>query len=126
MRIAAFVDPLLNPLLVAIRTPAIRRRLRFYMCLGLGLFCAMFCPWINKQRKKKEHRHRQDNRKGSTIMTSGYASSGGISQSSRRASSATYASNDSEITLRILCTKQFIRSSILRRSKNFSQTHSVV
>ncbi|KAI1728803.1 hypothetical protein DdX_01006 [Ditylenchus destructor] len=122
-RIAAFVDPLLNPILVAIRTPAIRRRLRFYICLAFGLFCAVCCPWWNSKRKRR-HRHHKRKPSSTICTTAGYTSSGGYS--SRRASSATFTSTDSQITLRILCTKQFIRASILRRNGNSTCTHSVV
>nr|CAD2180076.1 unnamed protein product [Meloidogyne enterolobii] len=48
-RIAAFIDPLLNPLLVAVRTPAIRRKLRHHFYLTLQIFCAIFCPCWRKQ-----------------------------------------------------------------------------
>jgi len=59
-RIAAFIDPLLNPLLVAVRTPAIRRKLRHHFYLTLQLFCAIFCPCLRKQLLLPKHKRGRD------------------------------------------------------------------
>lgn len=106
-RIVAFVDPLLNPILVAVRTPSIRRRLRIYLCVAVSLFWAIFCPW------KKRKRPRRTQKRQPVCATASAAAAFTSNQrkqsyasASRRASSATFASTDSEITLRILCTRQ--------------------
>ena len=59
-RIAAFIDPLLNPLLVAVRTPAIRRKLRHHFYLTLQIFCAIFCPCWRKQLLLPKHKRGRD------------------------------------------------------------------
>jgi hypothetical protein len=125
-RIVAFVDPLLNPCLVAFRTPSIRRRVHFYLFMSIGLCCALFCPWrqrsrhAQRRRRIELHHQQQQQRRRSAGVGGGMASrkhsaSTRPSISSRRVSSATCISTESEITLRILCTRHFVRSSFLRR-----------
>jgi hypothetical protein len=126
-RILAFADPLLNPILVAVRTPAIRRRLRFYVYLVLGVLYALCCPFrgesfsassagADSHRRRRRHRykaygtgangaHREDLRRERRRSSPYLLAQDG---ERRRSSSATYLSLNSEdlARLKLLCTRR--------------------
>uniref|UniRef100_A0A914ZDV1 Uncharacterized protein n=1 Tax=Panagrolaimus superbus TaxID=310955 RepID=A0A914ZDV1_9BILA len=123
-RIASFTDPLLNPILVAVRTPTIRRRLRYYIYVATNALAIIFCPWKTFRQKPHRRTASSSQRKRSTTA-----------RSPRRCSSTTGTyesasgrpeSVDSEITLKLFCTGQRIRSSILRRSGHSNHHNSVI
>uniref|UniRef100_A0A183C9Q9 G_PROTEIN_RECEP_F1_2 domain-containing protein n=1 Tax=Globodera pallida TaxID=36090 RepID=A0A183C9Q9_GLOPA len=92
-RIAAFIDPLFNPVLVAVRTPIIRRRLRLCTYSVLRFLCAIFCPWCHRTSLSL---HRRKRHQDSIAITMKTWTERKRSSGSRGASSASYlSSNDS-------------------------------
>ncbi|CAD5209790.1 unnamed protein product [Bursaphelenchus xylophilus] len=108
-RMASFVDPLFNPILVAVRTPTIRRKLRLYIFIFFQAICTFLCPCQSLFGFGLPWTHR---RKRSTLTTD----------------SRVKDNYDTEVTFKVLCSKQFVRSSLLKRSRsrNSSRNHSVV
>nr|CAD2157274.1 unnamed protein product [Meloidogyne enterolobii] len=133
-RIAAFIDPLLNPLLVAVRTPAIRRKLRHHFYLTLQIFCAIFCPCWRKQLLLPKHKRGRDSvlvakrRRQTASLPYGRP----ISMiAARRASVGSYLSfNGSETgkcgNFWLLCSGRFIRNKFQRKDSCATQVNSVV
>ncbi|KAL3107815.1 hypothetical protein niasHT_017047 [Heterodera trifolii] len=114
-RIAAFIDPLFNPVLVAVRTPIIRRRLRFCVYSLLGSLCALFCPWCRRVSLSLRNRMRHHDSVAITMKT---WTERKRSSGSRGASSASYLSADSGKVpdWRSICSRKFFRS--IRRAEN--------
>uniref|UniRef100_A0A915AAQ7 G-protein coupled receptors family 1 profile domain-containing protein n=1 Tax=Parascaris univalens TaxID=6257 RepID=A0A915AAQ7_PARUN len=111
-RIAAFTDPLFNPLLVSVRTPALRRKIRCYVRYMSSLLALICCPW-------RRHLHLSVKRtKARTSSTTGTADS---SNSHR-----TVATHSDELTLKFLCAQQVVRTSSMCGRSVTSQTHNSV
>ncbi|KAI6203340.1 G-PROTEIN-RECEP-F1-2 domain-containing protein [Aphelenchoides besseyi] len=110
-RLAAFVDPLFNPILIGLRTPSIRRRLRLYLFVALGMLGSMFCPWRPWHRKRKATRSKRR-----TTLT------GPESHPINRRPGNESEGNNSESSFKVFCAQhvRFIRHSFLRRSRNSS------
>uniref|UniRef100_A0A914CD23 G-protein coupled receptors family 1 profile domain-containing protein n=1 Tax=Acrobeloides nanus TaxID=290746 RepID=A0A914CD23_9BILA len=109
-RILAFVDPLFNPILVALRIPIIRRRLRFYVYMVLHILAIVFCcPWKTMKKRSGAVRRAIPVRRTSSAATA-------TAESANRTS-------ESELTLTLLCTRQIMRGS-LRRTPSSSTTKS--
>ncbi|KAI6182823.1 G-PROTEIN-RECEP-F1-2 domain-containing protein [Aphelenchoides bicaudatus] len=118
MRIASFVDPFFNPILISLRTPAIRRRLRVYFVIFVGMLSALFCPCLVSLRKRKASRTRNT-----------YTSYDGSRSKPNNASPASKADKESDIPFKLFCAQQFVSNSWLRlsrRSQNSTRNHSVV
>uniref|UniRef100_A0AC34QYR9 G-protein coupled receptors family 1 profile domain-containing protein n=1 Tax=Panagrolaimus sp. JU765 TaxID=591449 RepID=A0AC34QYR9_9BILA len=111
-RILAFMDPLLNPLLVAVRTPTMRRKLRYYICIATNFLSAIFCPWKILIERRKRRTASSSQRKRSAGLHRRPSSTTATVDSSKPDSS------DSEVTLKLFCTSTKFRSSLLRRSKS--------
>ncbi|CAD5206727.1 unnamed protein product [Bursaphelenchus okinawaensis] len=107
-RMASFVDPLFNPLLVSVRTPTIRRRLRLYIFIFFQTLLTLLCPC----RSLFGFGMPSLRRKRSTLTTDSRGKD----------------NYDTEVTFKVLCSKQFVRASLLKRSRsrNSSRNHSVV
>uniref|UniRef100_A0A914H2C7 G-protein coupled receptors family 1 profile domain-containing protein n=1 Tax=Globodera rostochiensis TaxID=31243 RepID=A0A914H2C7_GLORO len=90
-RIAAFIDPLFNPVLVAVRTPIIRRRLRLCTYSVLRFLCAVFCPWCRRTSLSLQRRKRHQDSIAITMKT---WTERKRSSGSRGASSASYLSSN--------------------------------
>uniref|UniRef100_A0A1I8BUU1 G_PROTEIN_RECEP_F1_2 domain-containing protein n=1 Tax=Meloidogyne hapla TaxID=6305 RepID=A0A1I8BUU1_MELHA len=132
-RIAAFIDPLLNPLLVAVRTPAIRRKLRYYFYLTLRIFCTIFCPCWRKELLPKHKRGRD-----SVVVAKRRRQSSSLpyvkpisSAAARRGSSGSYlSSNGSEKGISkfgLLCSGRVKKLEISKFLTNYSsfETNSI-
>uniref|UniRef100_A0A0K0F8H1 G_PROTEIN_RECEP_F1_2 domain-containing protein n=1 Tax=Strongyloides venezuelensis TaxID=75913 RepID=A0A0K0F8H1_STRVS len=112
MRIASFVDPLLNPLLVSVRTPVIRRKLRMMLYVLGQHFITCCCPWKIRNVNRRSKKVRKS--KKASITTADSAS--------------IYRPTDSEVTFRIWCTRQYVRTSFFGKFTNSQgvTNHSVV
>ncbi|VDM45033.1 unnamed protein product [Toxocara canis] len=98
-RIAAFVDPVFNPLLVSIRTPALRRKvccceIRCSLQYTSSLFAMICCPWRRHVRLKVK---RPKRRTSSTTATAD-------SSNSHR----TIATHSDDLTLKVLISFKFL------------------
>ncbi|KAE9555719.1 hypothetical protein FO519_001071 [Halicephalobus sp. NKZ332] len=112
-RIVSFLDPLLNPVLVSVRTPTIRRRLRYYLYVTLGIISFIFCPWrMWRQRHRRTGSSSQRKRSSTKTPRRASSTTATIDSVSRLESS------DSEVTLKLFCTTRKLRSSLTRKSKN--------
>ncbi|KHN88894.1 hypothetical protein Tcan_02618 [Toxocara canis] len=113
-RIAAFVDPVFNPLLVSIRTPALRRKIRCSLQYTSSLFAMICCPWRRHVRLKVK---RPKRRTSSTTATAD-------SSNSHR----TIATHSDDLTLKFLCTQHVVMrsSSICNRSTTSQTPNSIV
>uniref|UniRef100_A0A7E4UYD4 G_PROTEIN_RECEP_F1_2 domain-containing protein n=1 Tax=Panagrellus redivivus TaxID=6233 RepID=A0A7E4UYD4_PANRE len=122
-RIICFVDPLLNPVLVAVRTPVLRRKLRHHLC---GLLSVMM-PWIDWRRRRNRRTGSSSVRKRSATTCGGFVN--------RKASSTTGtiesvtcrldSVDESETGLKLFCNGRF-RSSSTRQTRSVSAHNSII
>ncbi|KAI6178641.1 G-PROTEIN-RECEP-F1-2 domain-containing protein [Aphelenchoides besseyi] len=104
-RLAAFVDPLFNPILIGLRTPSIRRRLRLYLFAVLGMLGSIFCDrGIENERRLVRVKFTDPPESHPINRRPGNESEG----------------NNSESSFKVFCAQHFIRHSFLRRSRNSS------